>query len=215
MHTRWSGAALIALVVMIAGAAAAAEGKGSGNARRLYDEATAAFGLGRYADAAEKYEAAFAARPDPALLYNAAQAYRLAGNKTRALELYRNYVRLYSDRPNTADARNHIAALQRALEAERAAPDATAGTTAAAAPPPLEPAAPASSPPAAIPPATEPAPALVASTPANEPERTPITRRPWFWIAVGAALVGGTVAVLLATRGTTYPDASFGKAQGN
>ena len=75
-------------------------------ARRAYDEATAAFGLGHYQEAAEKYETAFSLRPDPALLYNAAQAYRLAGNRPRALELYRNYLRLYPDRQNADEARH-------------------------------------------------------------------------------------------------------------
>ena len=36
-------------------------------------------------------------------------------------------------------------------------------------------------------------------------------RRPWFWVAVGAAVVGGTVAILLATRKDTYPDATLGR----
>ena len=89
-------------------------------ARRAYDEATAAFGLGHYQEAAEKYETAFSLRPDPALLYNAAQAYRLAGNRPRALELYRNYLRLYPDRQNADEARNHVAALTKAIEEEKA-----------------------------------------------------------------------------------------------
>ena len=99
--------------------AAQAADQGKGDAKRLYEEATAAFGLGRYAEAAQRYEGAFALKPDPALLYDAAQAYRLAGNKVRALELYRNYLRLYPDRSNADDARNHVAALRRAIEDER------------------------------------------------------------------------------------------------
>src|SRR5215831_7161200 len=105
MRLWWSGTLVVVLLV-----AAAAPSRAAGDqrsARRLYDEATAAFGLGHYADAAEKYEAAFAARPDPALLYDAAQAYRLAGNKARAIELYRNYLRLYPGGTNSNEARNH------------------------------------------------------------------------------------------------------------
>lgn len=79
-----TAAVLFLLLACLARPAAAESGK---DAKKIYEEATAAFGLGKYAVAAEKYEAAFAIRPDPALLYNAAQSYRLAGNKPRALEL--------------------------------------------------------------------------------------------------------------------------------
>jgi len=210
---RWPRIALVALVAMLGGPAAAAEdGK---SARQLYDEATAAFGLGRYADAAAKYEAAFSVRPDPALLYNAAQSYRLAGNKARALELYRNYVHLYPDRPNTADARNHIAALSRALQDEPA-PAPGAGTPAPlpmpAAPPVT--AAPVSAPAPALA-TTAPAPVLVAAAGPGAEEQPSLVRRPWFWVAVGAVLAGGALAVVLATRGTKYPDASLGTVPGN
>ena len=114
---------------------------GPSPARQAYDQATAAFGLGHYAEAAEKYETAFSLRPDPALLYNAAQAYRLAGNRQRALELYRNYLRLYPDRQNAAEARNQVAALNKALEEEKvgpASPPVTATPTTAI-PPPVAP----------------------------------------------------------------------------
>jgi tetratricopeptide (TPR) repeat protein len=91
------------------------------DARKHYDEATSAFGLGRYADAAAEYEAAFRLRPDPALLYNCAQSYRLAGNNARALELYRNYVRLYGDAPNAGDARKHVNDLESQIASDKAA----------------------------------------------------------------------------------------------
>ena len=55
------------------------------DARRHYEKATAAFGLGKYDEAAREYEAAFELKPDPALLYNAAQACRLAGRSARAI----------------------------------------------------------------------------------------------------------------------------------
>jgi tetratricopeptide (TPR) repeat protein len=213
----WRGVALVA-VLLACGSVARAASKDR-EARRLYDEATAAFGLGHYAEAAEKYEGAFALRPDPALLYNAAQAYRVAGNKPRALELYRNYLRLYADRSNAADARNHVAALEKAIEDEKtppaaAAPPPPAPAPAVTAPPPAPLVAAAPPPPAPVAPAAPPG--LVATpAPAAEPQPPP-RNRTWIWIAAGAAvLVGGTVAVLLATRGTNYPDPTLGTAPGN
>ena len=107
------------------------------DARKHYDRATAAFGLGKYAEAAAEYEAAFRLRPDPALLYNCAQSYRLAGDRPRAIELYRNYLRLYGDAPNAEDARKHLGNLERGgrrREAghRRADAAATSGARAAA-----------------------------------------------------------------------------------
>jgi tetratricopeptide repeat protein len=230
----WSAVIIIAglLSAPVPGTAATSK-----DARRIYEEATAAFGLGRYAEAAEKYEAAFGIRPDPALLYNAAQAYRLAGNKARAIELYRNYVRLYPDGTNAEDARSHAAALKTALEAERppmqAARPPSATPTAppvATAPPPTSAPPPAQTmpPPVATPMPTAPLPAAP-PPPSSEPnvpmvsrpasagdEQKPLTSQTWFWVAVGAAVVVlGTTVVLFATRGEKYPDATLGSVPVN
>jgi tetratricopeptide (TPR) repeat protein len=200
-------------------------------ARQAYDQATAAFGLGHYAEAAEKYETAFSLRPDPALLYDAAQAYRLAGNRPRALELYRNYLRLYPNRQNADEARNHVATLTKAIEDEKsAAPPvasspATPGRTPSTSPQPVAPlvsvAEPSSTPrsaPPAPPPGPPPSATLVTEAPlaAESSSSNRGGSRTWIWIAAGAAVVvGGIVAVLVATRGDKFPDASFGTAAGN
>lgn len=208
-----------AMVLALVSSAGAAEEKKT-EARRLYDEATAAFGVGNYAEAAEKYEGSFKLHPDAALLYNAAQAYRMAGNQQRALQLYRNFVRLYGDNPRAEDARNHAAALEKAI---------ATGKPAAVAPPPTgTPADPAMvtpspelapTPPPVVSlgaPPQQPAqpPALIAqqATPAGSADEASqsLVRRPWFWVVVGAAVIGGTVAVLVATRKDTYPDATLG-----
>ncbi len=193
-------------------------------ARQAYDQATAAFGLGHYAEAAEKYETAFSLRPDPALLYNAAQAYRLAGNRPRALELYRNYLRLYPNRQNADEARNQVASLTRALEDEKGAAPALASSPAPAAgatpasPPPVAPivsiAGPSPAPPPALAPGPPPSATLVSETP--QAAQSSSGSRTWIWIVAGAAVVvGGVVAVVVATRGDKFPDASFGTAVGN
>jgi tetratricopeptide (TPR) repeat protein len=203
---------LVALVLGVTRGTAAAEDKTT-EARRLYSEATAAFGLGNYAEAAEKYEGSFKLHPDAALLYNAAQAYRMAGNQTRALQLYRNFIRLYGDNPRAPDARTHVAALEKGI-AETAT--ATPAPPPTAAPIPAAPLAPIAPPPAtpslaAPAPSPEQPPALVvAQSPQTTDESTPLVRRPWFWVAVGAVVVGGTVAALLATRKTEYPSATLG-----
>src|SRR5262245_53593139 len=87
---------LAAAVLVILVQVGRAEAGPTEDARAYADKATAAFALAHYATAAENFEKAFELRSDPALLYNAAQAHRLAGNKERALILYRNYLRIYA-----------------------------------------------------------------------------------------------------------------------
>src|SRR5262249_20776170 len=52
----------------------------------------------------------------------------------------------------------------------------------------------------------QPAPATAA-----DESRPSLVSRPWFWIAIGAVVGGGTAAILLATRKDTYPDPTLGK----
>lgn len=207
---------LVAAILLTAARAAGAAEDRTTEARRLYDEATAAFGVGSYAEAAEKYEASFKLHPEPALLYNTAQAYRMAGNRPRALQLYRNFVRLYGGNPRAEDARNHAAALERAIaEADKSGAATPPATTipAAPAPTPVPAPPPAASLNAAAPP--ESATALVerqAPTANAGGEQGPsLVRRPWFWVAIGAVVVGGTVAILLGTRTDRYPDPTLGR----
>jgi Tetratricopeptide repeat len=222
----WSCVALLVIGL----AALPAAGRGN-DAKEYYEQATAAFGLGHYAEAAEKYEQAFSRRPDPALLYNAAQSYRLAGNKPRALELYTNCVRLFPNFPNAEDARNHVATLKRELDEEQKA--RTAPASVASAPPGPAPVAPAPPPVAAVTTPVPVAPAPVSSSAAPVPvlvdapaatvttsappaaANESVLSKPWFWGVVAAVVVGGTVGIVLATRGTKYPDASLGMVNGN
>src|SRR5262249_40640767 len=144
-------------------------------ARSLYEHGTALYALHRFAEAATQFEKAFELKPVPAILYNAAQAHRLAGNKARALELYQSYLRLFGGQPNTEEVRGHVRELQKAIDAEHRA------TTA----PPAEP--------ASIPPPRQ---TQAAAVDAKQPsdtttllvtgERTsrPLAKRPWFWATI-------------------------------
>ena len=96
-----------------------APGRADDDAKAHNDRATTAFALGHYADAATEWERTFALKPQPALLYNAAQAHRLAGSKQRALLLYQNYLRLYAGLvSNAVEVEGHIAKLKAALESD-------------------------------------------------------------------------------------------------
>jgi len=209
------------IALLAAGSAQAAKSK-AGKAdeiREILDKATAAFALNHFAEAADSYEKAFALKPDAAVLYNAAQAHRLANNKERALELYQSYLRLYGS-DKRAEIEKHVENLRQAIEKDRAvatspptSPAPVGGATAEApspapAPPPPKPepapapataAAPAV--PAAPPPQAErPAPVLVAQASPPAADGGSVLGKPWFWIVVGAVVAGAVVTTLVLTR---------------
>jgi tetratricopeptide (TPR) repeat protein len=197
-------------------------------------KALSEFGLGEYAAAAQHFEAAYRIKPDGALLYNAAQAFRLAGNKKRALELYRNYLRLNNDRAHVPDARRHIATLERQVAEEAAAPPVPPTPVTAPAPVAAKPTPPAAANPPPPPPSSAPAPApapaqtvvLAAPAPAGQPPEATLiapagqpapartSSHVALWVVLGLALAAGVVVALVLVN-PSYPDASFGKARGN
>ena len=204
-------------------------------AREYLDKATAAFALNRYAVAAENYEKSFELKPDAAVLYNAAQAYRLAGNKERALDLYQSYLRMYGD-DKRAEIEKHIQNLKQAIEKDHAVatspptgtapvgvapagsgaaagstmvtpPPPAAGSTMVAAPPPSVPGAP---------PPAQPAPVLVAQ-PAPASDQSSVVSKPWFWIAVGGVVAAAVVTSILVAgrRDPTDPTSTITPVDGN
>ena len=181
---------LLAVIVVCAPAAS----RGDETAKELFEKGTAAYALGHFDEAAQDYEKAFSLRPDPALLFNAAQAHRQAANKRRALVLYQNYIKLYGNRvSNRAEVERIVASLKRAIESEQqasavpptetATPERESGPTREPAPPPAT---------VTAPPPT--APAATANRPdLTQPPEKPLIKKPWFWAVVG----GGVVAVAL------------------
>jgi tetratricopeptide (TPR) repeat protein len=103
-------------------------------ARAFLDRATTAAALAHYDVAAENFEKAFELRPDPEVLYKAAEAHDLAGNKPRALALYRSFLRIYGRTGGSAMIEARIEAL--GGEAAPGRPAAVAAPPAPAFPPP-------------------------------------------------------------------------------
>jgi tetratricopeptide (TPR) repeat protein len=173
----------------------------SSEAREHYQSATAHFAVGEFGDAANEYQAAYKLKPDPALLYNAAQSYRLANNPERALILYKNYLQLYPNEANADEVRKQIDKLKEAIAAaDRAKTSPPTGTTE-----PKQLPATSASTPEPTPATKQPVAVATTTTPENqavvERHETPIYKRWWLWTIVGVVVAGGVItAAVLATR---------------
>ena len=222
-------------VAQAAGDAAGAQSE----ARAYFDKATASFALGHYPVAAENFEKAFELKPDPALLYNAAQAHRLAGNKERAVALYQNYLRMYPKAVRRSEVETRVQELKKAIERDRqlatSPPITTMPSTIAPGPAPsdptMSPRASSPTPPPvvvgsapravsdasasrALPQAvdTKPAaPVLVARPEPANTEKRSLLQKPLFWGVVGGAVAAAVVVVLIvALGGPKDPSPSLG-----
>lgn len=167
------------------------------DAKALFTRGRTSYALGRFAEAAELFEKAFELKQDPAILYNAAQAHRLAGDKKKALVLYQNYLRLFGEQENHVEVERRVIELRTAIEAEQAANTnpptglLTDKNETTATPPPQE----------TVTPPTAPA-LVVTSAP---PEKKP--RRAWVWgVVVGSVVVVGGAVALGVVLGAKHQD---------
>ena len=95
-------------------------------AREHYDKAVSHFNAGEYAAAAGEFLATHKAVPQPALLYNAAQAYRLGGDREKALEYYRTFLHDAPQAKQRADVERRIGELESKTVVVKAVPDMSA-----------------------------------------------------------------------------------------
>ena len=189
----------LVLSLLLMAATARAE---KGDARAHYQRATAHYAVGEFDEAAAEYQTAYKLKQDPALLFNAAQAYRFAGRLDKALVLYRNYAHLYPNASNIDDIKQQIAKLKQAIASATTPPTGTnrpadeRPTATAVAPAPVV---------APVPPAPAPAPVVAQAAPRAE-RPTPVYKKWWLWTIVGVVAAGGavTTAVLL-----TQPSGSW------
>ena len=193
-------------------------------ARRHYEEGTKAYNLGEYPRAIAEFKAAYNAKPDPLLLYNIAQSFRLGGDAAQALFFYRSFLRNMPEASNRKEVEGRIRTLEKQVEKQGEEqkkeapapvvvppPSAVAPAPLPSQPPPVAAApsparTPAQPPVTPVPPA--PPPTAVAPTPApqsttvdltqpasEEPTpSSPFYKRWWFWTGIGALLVIGIAA---------------------
>jgi hypothetical protein len=164
--------------------------------REHFERGSALYDLGKYHDAVVEYEEAYKAKPDPALLFNIAQCYRLAHEPESALRIYRSYLRRVPNAPNREEVEQYIQTLQAQIDEPTShppewrplpagplvptlaapppagAPAAKPAAVTPSAPSAAKPAAPLAAPAAPEPPANAPAPA------SSAPGAAPPTAKP-------------------------------------
>lgn len=114
--------ALAWLAVSALGGAAGAEPKGDQQQAKVhYLKARAHHEDREYQRAAAEYLQAFALFPDPELLFNVGQVYRLAGDQALATAYYRRYLELDPDGRAAPEARRHLEELGATVPAGSAA----------------------------------------------------------------------------------------------
>lgn len=130
-------------------------------ARAHYDRGIAHYNLGEFDAAIDEFKQAYALSRAPRLLFNLAQAERLAKRYDQALYSYQTYLRLAPTAENRADVEQWIAEMKARLAERKPVP---------VAPAPAEPIKPAASPPVGV---TSP-PVAVAPPASPSPAPTPI-----------------------------------------
>lgn len=176
-------------------------------ARTHVRKATAAYNLGRYTEAAQEYEAAYERSLDPNMLFNIGQAWRLAGERQKALTAYRSYLRNVTKGEHRSMAEAKIKELEEQAAAQPAPMVRPVETAPATAPPA------AAALPSAAPLAADRAPASLLQPPgeatvssqntppagASDSATRPFYVRWPFWTGVGVLVAAGVVAGILLT----------------
>ena len=154
-----------------------------------YQRATRAYDLQKYQEAIDEYQKAYEISGDPPMLYNIAQAYRLAEQPGEAARYYRRFLQRMPNAHNREDVERKIADQERMAEQQRKKAEAVT-------PPPPPP------PPTKPPPIVEvkppPPPSVTPPTaPPNPPPPPPETshvRAVVGWSMLGAGLIADGVA---------------------
>jgi tetratricopeptide (TPR) repeat protein len=167
-------------------------------AREHFEKGTRLYELGHFDEAIKEYETAYQLKNDPTLLFNVAQAHRLAGQHQQALFNYRSYLHKVPNASNRDEVERLIVELQKRLD--QPTPSATKAEPTPAVEPD-RPTPPATSPVTPTPAAAQSAPSAVVTSPA--PDRGASSRRTYkvaglSLLGIGAlGLIGGVTSTAL------------------
>jgi tetratricopeptide (TPR) repeat protein len=167
--------------------------------KAIYERATRAYDVGKYAEAIVEYQKAYEIGGDPPMLYNIAQAYRLNDQPGEALRFYRRYLQRAPNARNREDVERKMADLEKTVEERR---KAQAAAPTPVAPPPATtgtPAVPAAPPPAAPPVVSSPPAASVTvgdGQPTGVSEGPSTGRKVVSWSLLGVGVLAGVGSII-------------------
>jgi tetratricopeptide (TPR) repeat protein len=204
---------ILIMAALLAARASAQTDDSSTNARRHFEDGSKAFNLGEFARAIKEYRAAYNLKPDPVLLYNIAQSYRLAGELTQALFFYRSYLANVPSAPNRREVQDRISTLETQIAQQKAVTTQPPNTTVApgttpAPGPGLTPAPPGRT----VDLTPRPSPAAGTTQPASaRAQKTPVYKKWWLWTVVGVVAAGAAVGIGVGvTQSSSHFDAPLG-----
>jgi tetratricopeptide (TPR) repeat protein len=120
----WIPTASISFALLLFAAAAAAQtpsSKDRAAARQHFAAGKKLYDAGKYPEAIAEFEQAQQLAPNPKVIFNIAQAYRLMGDKPKAKASYEQYLARESTGAVAEEARGHLATLDAELRAEEEA----------------------------------------------------------------------------------------------
>jgi tetratricopeptide (TPR) repeat protein len=193
---------LLSLALLAAGAGLAHARDDVQAAREHFTKGKRLYDVGRFAEAAKEYEAAYQEKDDPALLFNIGQAHRLAGNAKQSLLAYKAFLRNVPDPPNQLEVEARVRELQAVVDQQ-----AAAEARAKASEKPREPTAKVETP-------TTTTRADLTARPVAADK--PLVKKPWFWAVIGAsaAVVATGVALTVVYAKPSDPAPSWGRVGG-
>jgi len=187
-HLLW----IVCLCVCLAPRPAIAD---AAQARVHFDRGRTFFDVDQYRKAIAEFKAAHIEKADPAFLYNIAECHRRLGEGSDALLFYRRFL---ATAP--ADDKTRPIVEQRIAELKTSADEPNPGG-----PPPGGDDTMALN---ALPPQGDAA--VLIQQPGPPGEASSFYRRPWFWITVGAVIVGSVVAIWALSRAPEPPGTQLG-----
>jgi len=158
-------AVAVVMIGLFAGAPDAQAQPDTATAQAAFAEGQRRYSAGEYLPAATKFEAAYAADPDPVYLFNVAQAYRLGNACLQAVSYYRRFLEAVPNPPNLAKVNQYLEQAESCAKA-MAPVDPAPPTN-----PPLEP--------------------LVADPPLTERPASEDLGRTKRWLGIGGLVIGG------------------------